>query len=124
MNNSDQDIAPGIAPLSFAQERLWLLQRLAPANPSYNLTRAFRLRGALDRHALQSALTALAWRHDLLRSYFPATEDGTPCQKLLDRPAIRLRHERCAGGGDSEAALAALIDAEAVRPFDKTIGPP
>ena len=45
MNNSDQGIAPGAAPLSFAQERLWLLQRLAPADPSYNLTRAFRLRG-------------------------------------------------------------------------------
>lgn len=124
MNNSDQDIAPGAAPLSFAQERLWLLQRLAPADPSYNLTRAFRLRGALDRNALQSALTALAWRHDLLRSYFPATEDGTPCQKLLDRPAIRLRHERCAGGEDREAALAAVIDAEVIRPFDLTTEPP
>ncbi|SFG29217.1 amino acid adenylation domain-containing protein [Novosphingobium sp. CF614] len=115
------------SPLSFAQERLWILHRLAPQDTSYNLTRAFRLRGTLDKAALQAALTALAWRHELLRSRFPATENGTPCQEVLDRPVLHLQCERLDGGqgfDDNEAGIARRIDAEAARPFDLAAEPP
>src|SRR5438046_4468543 len=43
-------------PLSFAQQRLWVLDRLGPGNGVYNLAFAVRLAGALDLDALQSAL--------------------------------------------------------------------
>lgn len=115
------------SPLSFAQERLWILQRLAPLDTSYNLTRAFRLRGTLDNAALQAALTALAWRHELLRSRFPAMADGAPCQELLDRPVLHLQRERLDSEqrtGDGEAAVTRRIEAEAARPFDLAAEPP
>ncbi|HWN41106.1 MAG TPA: AMP-binding protein, partial [Thermoanaerobaculia bacterium] len=38
----------GDLPLSFAQERLWFLQRLAPKSPAYNMPAALRLSGDLD----------------------------------------------------------------------------
>ncbi|MCJ2188287.1 non-ribosomal peptide synthetase [Novosphingobium beihaiensis] len=115
------------SPLSFAQERLWFLQKLDPLDTSYNLTRAFRLRGALDREALERALTALAWRHELLRSRFPAAVDGTPYQEVLGRPALRLRHERLAGGHGVEAvdgAIVECIEAEAAHVFELEAAPP
>ncbi len=109
-----------IAPLSLAQERLWLLQRLDPGDTAYNLTRAFRLRGALDAAALDRALSALVWRHSLLRTRF-AEQDGAPVQLVLSRPALTLRRE---DGPLDDAALAARIEAETRRPFDLAAGPP
>jgi amino acid adenylation domain-containing protein len=109
-----------IAPLSLAQERLWLLQRLDPGDTAYNLTRAFRLRGALDAAALDRALSALVWRHSLLRTRF-AEQDGAPVQLVLSRPALTLRRE---DDPLDDAALAARIEAETRRPFDLATGPP
>ncbi|MFD1623307.1 non-ribosomal peptide synthetase [Azospirillum griseum] len=109
-----------IAPLSLAQERLWLLQRLDPGDTAYNLTRAFRLRGALDGAALERALSALVWRHSLLRTRF-AEQDGAPVQLVLSRPALTLRRE---DAPLDDAALAARIEAETRRPFDLAAGPP
>jgi amino acid adenylation domain-containing protein/non-ribosomal peptide synthase protein (TIGR01720 family) len=71
----------GDAPLSFAQQRLWFLQRLAPENSSYNLASATRLQGALDQAALQGALDQLARRHGALRTTYP-DRDGVPRQRL------------------------------------------
>jgi hypothetical protein len=44
------------APLSFAQERLWLLHQLSPADPAYNEHFAARIAGRLDETALRSSL--------------------------------------------------------------------
>ncbi|WP_157999590.1 condensation domain-containing protein, partial [Nitrospirillum viridazoti] len=87
------------APLSHAQERLWLLQRFNPADTAYNLTRAFRLRGPLDVAALGQALRAVAWRHAILRTRF--TEgDGAPIQLIQRAPTLPLVVEE---GGDPAA---------------------
>src|SRR6185503_16072552 len=55
-------------PVSFAQERLWFLNRLEPDNPFYNVAVALELRGALDATALARALSAIAARHEVLRT--------------------------------------------------------
>ncbi len=113
------------APLSPAQERLWLLQRLNPADTAYNLTRAFRLRGALDAAALERALEALVWRHTVLRTVFEE-RDGAPVQVILPRPALRLRREECGPESSPESGedVAARIARETRTPFDLAAEPP
>src|SRR5436190_15854696 len=45
-----------VAPLSFAQQRIWFLEELAPGNTFYSISRAYSFRGVLDRDALRGAL--------------------------------------------------------------------
>lgn len=107
-------------PLSLAQERLWLLHRLDPADAAYNLTRVFRLEGALDATALERALEEPAWRHAILRTRFEE-RDGAPQQVVLSRPTLRLTREAFQ---PDDAALAERIREETRRPFDLSAGPP
>src|SRR6185436_1144556 len=86
----------GPLPLSFAQERLWFLDRLLSGRAAYNLPALFfRLRGALDRKVLQRVLDELARRHESLRTTF-AELDGRPVQLIAPPgpfllPAVDLR---------------------------------
>ncbi|MFI6012739.1 amino acid adenylation domain-containing protein [Streptomyces sp. NPDC051243] len=73
-------------PLSYAQSRMWLLQQLDPASPAYNVCLAIRLRGPLDPAALRTALQGLVDRHEVLRTRYPAAEDGTP-EQIVDAAA-------------------------------------
>src|SRR3979409_1189419 len=52
--------------LSFAQERLWFLDRLGQVGPAYNISLALRLRGPLDSGVLSAALTEIVRRHEAL----------------------------------------------------------
>jgi hypothetical protein len=60
--------ATGPAPLSFAQQRMWFLEQWEPGAPTFNGARAFRLRGVLDRAALERSLRAVIARHESLRT--------------------------------------------------------
>ena len=64
------------APLSLAQRRLWTHAQLHAERPDYNVSYAFRLRGALDAAALGRALERVVERHEVLRSRFAAGADG------------------------------------------------
>ncbi|MGJ3561977.1 condensation domain-containing protein [Streptomyces sp. INA 01156] len=68
-------------PLSFAQQRLWFLDRLRPGDPRYNSAVALRLTGTLDHTALSGALEHAVGRHEALRTTFQET-DGTPAQTV------------------------------------------
>jgi len=65
----------GPVPLSFPQERLWILQQLEPGNPAYNRPLALRFSGPLDEQALRRTLQAIVDRHETLRTRF-FTRDG------------------------------------------------
>ncbi|MDV2992591.1 MAG: Chondramide synthase cmdD [Chroococcidiopsis sp. SAG 2025] len=83
-------------PLSFAQQRLWFLDRLVPNNPFYNIPFSVRLQGKLDYVALKQAFEAIVDRHEALHTNFVKL-DGQPVQIVaqkvnLSLPVVDLRH--------------------------------
>jgi len=114
----------GPIPLSFAQERLWFLDRLEPGSATYNIPLAWRLGGALDRAALERALGEIVRRHEALRTTF-AEVDGTPAQVVAPFGGFTLPVEELSGLGeaDREAEVRRRAAAEAARPFDLSAGP-
>ncbi|MBV9108331.1 MAG: amino acid adenylation domain-containing protein, partial [Gemmatimonadetes bacterium] len=109
-------------PLSPAQERLWFLWRLNPASTAYNMPLLVRLRGALDADALARALGEIVRRHEALRTVFARTPHG-PVQVILPPSPADLPVTDLSSSADAEAALRALLDAEARTPFDLERGP-
>ncbi|MBW4493512.1 MAG: amino acid adenylation domain-containing protein [Oscillatoria princeps RMCB-10] len=114
----------GTLPLSFAQQRLWFLDKLEPGSPVYNLPTAIRLQGALNTEALTRSINEIVRRHEALRTVFAAA-DGEPFQEIaptltVQLPVVDLQHfppeQR-----QVEAQRLALEEAH--RPFDLAQGP-
>ncbi|HYH79588.1 MAG TPA: condensation domain-containing protein, partial [Longimicrobium sp.] len=114
----------GRLPLSFAQERLWFIDRLEPGSAVYNLSAALRLGGALDGAALERSLSEIVRRHEALRTVF-AEADGSPVQVIAPFVGFSLPVEDLSelGAADREAALRRRAGEEARRPFDLAAGP-
>jgi hypothetical protein len=68
-------------PLSFSQQRLWLLDRLEPGNTAYHLPGAVRLDGKLDLEILERVINEIFRRHEALRTRFEE-HDGSPLQVI------------------------------------------
>ncbi|NJQ04799.1 amino acid adenylation domain-containing protein [Streptomyces lonarensis] len=77
---------PARLPLSPAQQRLWLLERMGEGGATYTIPVALRLTGTLDRAALHAALHDLVARHESLRTLFPEDAEG-PYQRVLPADA-------------------------------------
>src|SRR5437763_3921563 len=105
---------PAEIPLSYAQRRLWFLDRLEGGSATYTIPLAVRLVGELDVGALEAALWDVLERHESLRTIFPETL-GVPRQEIVAaaraRPALEVR-------GLSEGELAGALSAAASRGFD------
>ncbi|NPC52754.1 non-ribosomal peptide synthetase, partial [Corallococcus exiguus] len=112
------------SPLSFAQQRLWFLDRMEPGTTLFNLPAAFRLRGPLDVKALGRAFNALVERHESLRTRF-MEQDGQPVQVAEPSLALALAPEDLTGLPleQREEQTRKRMAEEARRPFDVTRGP-
>ncbi|MAB00709.1 MAG: hypothetical protein CMN86_20760 [Stappia sp.] len=111
-------------PLSFAQERLWFLDRFAPHGNAYNGLVSLVLPAPVDPRMVERAINAVVARHEVLRTVF-AFEGGQAVQKVL--PRLRLKPEIFefpdAPGAADSPAIRDLIRTEAHRPFDLAEGP-
>jgi amino acid adenylation domain-containing protein len=112
-------------PLSFSQQRLWVLDRLDPGSTAFNLHRPLRLRGVLDVAALERALDALRARHESLRTTFAEGDDGAPVQVIHPFAPTLLPLEDLSALAETEreAAVHARVHADAGTGFDLVAGP-
>lgn len=106
-------------PVSMAQQRLWLVERLqGNAGAAYNMAGALRLRGALDVAALRQALAAVAARHEILRTAYP-DDDGEPFARIDTAAGIPLpvADLQALAPEARDAALREAMREHASRPF-------
>jgi amino acid adenylation domain-containing protein len=110
-------------PLSFAQQRLWFLDRWNPGSAVYNVADGLRLRGALDTAVLAASLAEVSRRHEALRAVFPEFS-GQPVQRLLPvRITLPIVDLGSLPATAAELEALALALAEAHRPFALDGGP-
>lgn len=111
-------------PLSFAQERLWYLEKLMPGNVAYNIPVAVRLEGSLDVSALHQSLNYVIRRHEILRTAFDL-KAVQPNQTILDELSIPLPVKDWSRmkTADQDQRLQQALTAEAQRPFNLETAP-
>ena len=112
-------------PLSFAQERLWFLDRLEPGSAAYNLPLPVRLTGSLTPAVVAAALGEVVRRHEALRTTFATGADGRPMQVVGPPAPVPLPVVDATGLDEPAKSLEAdrLARLEALRPFDLERGP-
>ena len=103
----------GQAPLSSAQQRMWLSYRQSPSDASYNIQTALRISGQLDVSALKEALQQLVARHETLRTSFEM--QGSEAVQIIHAPAVPELQELELS--DPEM-LRQFISEQALRPWD------
>jgi amino acid adenylation domain-containing protein len=122
--NFPEDTEVFLFPASFAQQRLWFLDQLAPGNGFYNVSAALHLTGSLNHWALSETFNYIVNRHETLRTSF-AMVDGQLMQAIsptltIPIPVIDLRNV------ESQKRLAQVqqfVTLEAKRPFHLTTSP-
>jgi amino acid adenylation domain-containing protein len=109
---------------SFAQQRLWFLDRLTPGQGFYNVPAALRLGDPLDAVCLERCVNELARRHETLRTTFREI-DGEPTQVIAAHQHLNVEVTDLLAipAGQREAEVMRLATEEARRPFDLEHGP-
>jgi amino acid adenylation domain-containing protein len=123
-SEQEQKISPrkttGDCPLSYAQELMWLLDKLnAEGVTAYNSIWTGRLRGSLNTTALLQSLNTIIERHQVLRTIYVEV-DGVPAQRVTEQ---RLRDLGLIDLSDlpeplRETEAVRLLEEEVRRPFD------
>src|SRR5215208_94028 len=115
---------PKRAPLSFAQERLWLLDQLFPGNSFFNVPHAVPLNFPVNVKVLERSLNEIVRRHESLRTTFAVVENE-PVQVIRREQELKLEVLDLCGmsGAEQVQELQRVAQAEAQRPFDLEQGP-
>lgn len=111
-------------PLSFAQQRLWLLQQLEPDSAAYNGSNALLMEGILNLEALTKSINEIIRRHEILRTNFVLV-DNQPVQKIISElkislPIVDLQN---LSATERQAEVQKLEKIDAQQPFDLTEAP-
>jgi 3-oxoacyl-(acyl-carrier-protein) synthase/acyl carrier protein len=109
---------------SFAQQRLWFMDRLEPGNTAFNITLAIAIKGHLDTGALQQALDQIFERHEVLRTRFQM-EGGVPVPVTAAPVSVPIEfHDLLRlAAADRQRELEAVLRKEALRSFNLEEGP-
>ena len=109
----------GPQPLSFPQERLFLLDQIMPGLPAYNVPTLVRVGATLDESVLKTALDAILARHEILRTTI-TTIDGVPAQEVSAHGEVELTVSdlRALTPQERDAEVDRLLGALAIEPFD------
>lgn len=107
--------------LSHGQQALWVLYKLAPESPAYNIARTTGIGQTLDATALRRAFQTLVNRHAALRTTFTAV-DGESVQIVAEHMAVDF--DAIDASIYSEHLLKERVDRESHAPFDLEQGPP
>ncbi len=115
----DQEVDVFLFPTSFAQQRLWFLNQLAPDNPFYNVSTALRLTGSLNLTALQQAFNEIVRRHETLRTNFVMVE-GEPMQAIASSLTLSIVVKNLChlSADEKEQQVIKLAIQEARQPFN------
>ncbi|HKV13301.1 MAG TPA: amino acid adenylation domain-containing protein, partial [Thermoanaerobaculia bacterium] len=112
-------------PLSFAQERLWVIDQLEPGSAAYNLPMALRLHGRLDPEVLARVFSEIVRRHETLRTTFGVASDGRPVQVIAPPAPVSVPRVDLSDLAPEvrQEELSRLAHEEAALPFDLARGP-
>ena len=99
---------PSRIPLSYAQERLWFIDRFE-GSTHYHVSRALSIKGKLDVEALELALRTIVNRHEALRTVF-LEKEGIPYQEMLPLDLWQLKHHTDLVSWTTEAVNEAVAD--------------
>jgi amino acid adenylation domain-containing protein len=99
-------------PLSFAQQRLWMLQQFDGIGGTYNMPDSLVLEGKIDCTALNKSFNLIIRRHEILRTRF-TNLDGIPVQRIDESIDFKLTPENV-----TESQIALIFNDEAAKPFD------
>ncbi|MEH2173669.1 amino acid adenylation domain-containing protein [Nostoc sp.] len=113
-----------VFPASFAQQRLWFLDRMTPSSAIYNIPEAIRMRGVLNVKILQQAIEAIVARHEPLRTTFELV-NGSPVQIISEKGSIFMPIIDLSElvETDRESEIHEIAAQDACQPFDLTKGP-
>jgi amino acid adenylation domain-containing protein len=116
---------PGNFPLSFAQERLWFLDRLVPDSPFYNMSSSLVIGGPLQVKILEKTFKEIVRRHEALRTSFISNADGKPSQIIdpgltIEMPVLDLHSLT---NREKTAEVKRLAKEDAVKIFDLAKAP-
>ncbi|WP_340680714.1 condensation domain-containing protein, partial [Paraglaciecola sp.] len=125
---SDQTRAlPGItpiehsngAPLSFSQQRLWIIDQLQGGSPEYNISLAFRVRGTFNVDVAEAAIRNIVERHESLRTVYAEVKEG-PIQRIQTSFDFKFKRYNLSELIESEQKkrIQVLIEEEESQPFD------
>jgi amino acid adenylation domain-containing protein len=104
--------------LSFAQQRMWLLEQIDPNSAAYLVPTTQRLTGKLNIGVLQQSLDAIVARHEALRTNFLTSSDGNPIQIIGEPRSVELKIIELTGSQEEEVQR--LLNHEARHPFNLT----
>src|SRR5690349_2790760 len=125
----DGSVPPGIndritAPLSFAQQQIWLHAQMVPDVPIYNEPVTVQRRGALDAGILSKVLTEIVRRHQSWRTTFVVV-NGEPVQVIAPPVTVypQVVDLKSLPPATAEAEAQKLAMEDALQPFNLSTGP-